>query len=62
MKRKEDEQFRKFKKSIDAIANDNVGMVTSQQSGRNLVQVKKNIILSCVSDATGCGHIRNIFL
>lgn len=50
-----------FKNSIDAIANDNVGMVTSEQTGRNLVQVKKNIILSCVSDATGCGHIRNIF-
>ncbi len=49
-----------YKKSIDEIKNQNVEVVRSQNQS-NYVSVKKNILLSYVSDATGCGHIRNIF-
>jgi hypothetical protein len=28
---------------------------------QNITSLKKNILLSYVSDATGCGHIRNVF-
>jgi len=49
-----------YKKSIDEIKNQKVEVVRSQNTS-NYVSVKKNILLSYVSDATGCGHIRNIF-
>jgi len=49
-----------FKKSVDQIANIEVG-IKMDDGSKNLVQFKKNILLSCVSDATGCGHIRNVF-
>lgn len=45
--------FAQFKESIDNIA----GINTAQ----NMISVKKNVLLSFVSDATGCGHIRNVF-
>jgi len=31
------------------------------QQNKRITQVKKNLIISYVSDASGCGHIRNIF-
>lgn len=43
-----------FKKSID---ENN----TLKPSTQQMVQVKKNIILSYVCDQAGCGHIRNVF-
>lgn len=49
-----------YKKSIDEIKDRKVEVVRSQNTS-NYVSVKKNILLSYVSDATGCGHIRNIF-
>ncbi|HQJ56484.1 MAG TPA: hypothetical protein PLH46_02460, partial [Caldisericia bacterium] len=49
-----------YKKSIDEIKDQKVEVVRSQNTS-NYVSVKKNILLSYVSDATGCGHIRNIF-
>jgi len=49
-----------YKKSIDEIKDKKVEVVRSQNTS-NYVSVKKNILLSYVSDATGCGHIRNIF-
>lgn len=49
-----------YKKSIDEIKDQKVEVVRSQNAS-NYVSVKKNILLSYVSDATGCGHIRNIF-
>jgi len=45
--------FEQFKQSIDDIA----GIQTAQ----NMVPVKKSILLSFVSDSSGCGHVRNIF-
>jgi len=45
--------FAQFKESIDNIAG--------IQSAQNMISVKKNLLLSFVSDATGCGHIRNVF-
>lgn len=42
-----------FKESI----NNMVGITKA----KNLVPVKKHILLSFVSDATGCGHVRNVF-
>lgn len=39
-----------FKNSIDTVAEE-----------KNIIPIRKNILLSYVSDATGCGHIRNIF-
>lgn len=46
-----------FKKSIDGINTP----TTQPQSQPNMVQIKKHIILSIVSDSAGCGHIRNVF-
>jgi hypothetical protein len=45
--------FEQFKQSIDDIAG--------IQKAQNMVPVKKSVLLSFVSDATGVGHIRNIF-
>jgi hypothetical protein len=46
------------------VSNPNVGFDTSydpeEESKKMLHKVKKNIVLSYVSDYTGCGHIRNI--
>lgn len=43
-----------FKTAIDKIAS-------AEHIKKPLVSVRKNVLLSYVSDATGCGHIRNIF-
>lgn len=49
-----------YKSSIDELSQKHVEVVRPEGI-TNLVQIKKNILLSIVSDATGCGHIRNIF-
>lgn len=48
-----------FKKSVELLNEER----TEEQSvpQQNLIQIKKNVLLSYVSDATGCGHIRTIF-
>lgn len=33
----------------------------STKNTNNITQIRKNVLLSYVSDATGCGHIRNVF-
>lgn len=43
-----------FKLGIDKLAS-------AEYVQKPLIPVKKNILLSYVSDATGCGHIRNVF-
>jgi len=52
--------FEKFKESIEELATKNVEVIRPE-SLSNVVQIKKNVLLSFVSDATGCGHIRNVF-
>jgi hypothetical protein len=52
--------LQKFQESIDELVPKNVEVVRPEGS-QNLVQIKKNVLLSFVSDATGCGHIRNVF-
>ena len=37
------------------------GEAPKEQQPQQVVQVQKNIILSYISDAAGCGHIRNLF-
>jgi len=53
--------FELFKKQVD---NPNVGFDSTielkNEEPKDLHKVKKNIVLSYVSDYTGCGHIRNI--
>lgn len=49
-----------FKKSVDELPKKDIEFVRPDNS-RNIMQIKKNILLSYVSDATGCGHIRNVF-
>jgi len=46
-----------FKKQLN---NPNTGFKYHRQEGGNLTKIKKNIVLSVISDYTGCGHIRNI--
>lgn len=50
-----------FKQSIDNEAKVETEIVRPDVPQNNYVTVKKNILLSYVSDATGCGHIRNVF-
>jgi len=45
--------FEQFKQSIDDIAG--------IQKAQNMIPVKKSVLLSFVSDSSGCGFIRNIF-
>ena len=47
-----------FKKQVE---NVNENFRQEQQYEKNVEQIKKNLVLSYVSDASGCGHIRNIF-
>jgi hypothetical protein len=47
-----------FLKQID---NVNTDMRMEVQQNKRITQVKKNLIVSYVSDASGCGHIRNVF-
>jgi len=42
------------------LLNPNKPFEQSTQQG-NVVKIQKNLVLSYVSDSTGCGHIRNIF-
>lgn len=42
------------------LLNPNKSFEISTQEGR-LMKVQKNLVISYVSDSTGCGHIRNIF-
>jgi hypothetical protein len=44
-----------FKQSVDNINN------IPKPNQPNMIQLKKHIILSFVSDSAGCGHIRNVF-
>ena len=45
-----------FKESVDSLT-----AVKEPSQHKTLTTIKKNILLSFVSDATGCGHIRNVF-
>ncbi len=45
--------FEEFKQSIDSMSE--------VQAAQNMIPVKKSFLLSFVSDASGCGHIRCIF-
>ena len=45
--------FEQFRQSIDDIAG--------IQKAQNMIPVKKSVLLSFVSDSSGCGFIRNIF-
>jgi hypothetical protein len=47
-----------FKKQL---SNPNKNISGQQSIQRNVSKVKKNLLLSYVSDSAGCGHIRNIF-
>ena len=51
--------FELFKKQIQ---NPNIGFDNAKQviDEEKVSHVKKNLVLSYVSDYTGCGHIRNI--
>lgn len=42
------------------VANKNMGFDAITDTDTDLHKIKKNIVLSYVSDYTGCGHIRNI--
>ena len=42
------------------LLNPNKPYELSQQEGK-IMKVQKNLVISYVSDSTGCGHIRNIF-
>jgi len=50
-----------FKKSVDELPKNDGVQFARPDNSRNIVPIKKNTLLSYVSDATGCGHIRNIF-
>lgn len=53
-----------FKKDIDNAPNKNYELQSNQVEATKdptKIEVNKNILLSFVSDATGCGHIRNVF-
>jgi hypothetical protein len=45
-----------FKESVQSLTADNEPSVH-----KTITPIKKNVLLSFVSDATGCGHIRNVF-
>lgn len=40
----------------------NCGVPGANRDGSNIIKVKRNLVISFSSDATGCGHIRNIFI
>src|SRR5574343_130563 len=44
-----------------SIENDPEISTTPPATQQQVVQIQKNILLSYVSDAAGCGHIRNVF-
>jgi len=46
---------------LQQLNNVNKNMQMEFQQDKRITQIKKNIIISYVSDASGCGHIRNIF-
>lgn len=53
-----------FKKDIDNVPNKSFQLQSNQVEAPKdptKIEVNKNILLSFVSDATGCGHIRNVF-
>lgn len=40
----------------------NFGMPGANHHGQKIVKIHRNLVISFSSDASGCGHIRNIFL
>lgn len=52
-------ELEEFEKQLSSKNVEEIKVENKQQ--QQVVQVQKNILLSYVSDAAGCGHIRNVF-
>lgn len=48
--------FEDFKKQVD----ENSSKLNFEDSQNKIIKIRKNLILSFISDSAGCGHIRNI--
>jgi len=56
--------LKEFEEQLKAAATKGVPgqpMTAGGPTGTKQIKVQKNILISFVSDATGCGHIRNVF-
>lgn len=61
------DELEAFKKELEAVKAleengiDTTNYQTQAEEQKKYIEIRKNIIISYVSDATGCGHIRTIF-